>query len=248
MSFRPAPIPTVFVGIALFILFNLGAWQVRRHYERSGFLDSIEMKLDARPARNADIGAPFEALNWRKAVISGHFHDVPPAFLAGRYEFGEPGYDLVQPFQITDGPSVMVVRGWIPSSDWRALSDNTGLSDSEQTLQGLLIEPIDDLTVPIIPASDIAPERYRRDAFGVVRDASPIQTIPLVLIVGQQLEAGVLKSRESYPVTGYVPKPKSLPHVQYAMTWFLIAGTLIVIWLAAGIRRAAQLKAEPAPQ
>lgn len=243
MRFRPAPIPTVFVAIGLFILLNLGAWQVRRHFERGGHVEMVDSRLTADPIVNADLAGDFDAdaLTWRKAILRGRFHDVDPVFLAGRYEFGAPGYDLVQPLQLEDGPSIQVVRGWIPSDDWERLVVQTAPDNELVTVHGLLVEPLGDPDAQRIPASDIAPMRFRRDAFGAVRATSPVQTIPLVLVAGDQLTAGVLKSRESYPVTGYIPKPKSLPHVQYAGTWFLIAGTLIVIWAAAGVSRGARL-------
>jgi surfeit locus 1 family protein len=248
MTFRPSPIPTVFVALGLIILLNLGAWQIRRNTGRKAHLASIEYRLEDAPTTNATFNALLtdDVLSWRKATLLGRFHDVEPIYLAGRFEFGEPGYDLIQPFELENGPSIMVVRGWIPSSDWRAVVQDIRPTNELVTLQGLLIEPLGDADAVIIPATDIAPQRLRRDSFEAARAQSEIETAPVGFVGGRQLEAGALKSRESYPVTGYVPKPKSLPHVQYAVTWFLIAGTLIVIWLLTGFRRGAALMAEPA--
>lgn len=252
MKFRPSLVPTIFVAIGLIILLNLGFWQLRRNTERKTHLDRVEMRLDAAPATSAELAAvPSDApqetwneLSWRKANLSGHFIDQPPIYLAGRFEFGLPGYDLLQPFTTEDGQTLWVVRGWIPSSEWQELTAETNPGTETTLLQGLLIEPLGEGDEQPIPATETHPPRYPRDAFAAVRDASDITTIPLVLVVGQQLDAGVTKSRESYPVTGYVPKPKSLPHLQYAITWFLIAGTLITIWGVSAVRRGARLAAE----
>ncbi len=249
MSFRPSAIPTVFVALGLIILLNLGAWQLRRNTWRTVFLESIEMRLEDTPTTNETFNALLEddVLSWRKANLRGRFHDVEPIYLAGRFEFGEPGYDLIQPFELENGPSLMVVRGWVPSSDWRAIVEDIRPTNELITLQGLLIEPLGEPDAVVIPASDIAPKRLRRDSFEAARNQSDIPTAPVVLVVGQQLQAGALKSREGYPVTGYVPKPKSLPHVQYAVTWFLIAGTLVIIWLLTGFRRGAAMAAQARP-
>ena len=248
MRFRPAPVPTGFVAIGLIILLNLGAWQLRRNTTRKAALSTVEMRLDADPASNAEIAAAtdYTPFQWRKANLRGQFHDVPPEYLAGRFEFGEPGFDLIQPFQIEDGPSIQVVRGWIPSSDWQELTEQTDPGDATVTLQGLLVQPLGEDDAARIPESDRSPSRWRKDSFAAVRLASPVETIPLVLVVGPQLDAGAYKSRESYPVTGYVPKPKSLPHLQYAVTWFLLAATLLTIWAAAGVKRGARLDDENA--
>lgn len=240
--FRPAPLPTVFVAIGLVILLNLGFWQLRRNTERKGFLATIEYKLDQPPAGNEAFGdGPLEALRWRKATLAGRFLDQGPYFLTGRFEFGEPGYDLVQPFAVEGGPTLLVNRGWIPSARWRELVAETAPGPGPTTVHGLLVQPLGEADSRVLPATDDAPQRFLRDEYAAVAAhvaAGGLDVADLVMVAGLQVEAGVLKSRESYPVTGYVPKPKELPHLQYAITWFLIAGTLVTIWVAAGVRRA----------
>ena len=72
-----------------------------------------------------------------------------------------------------------------------------------------------------------APERWPRGAYAAMArhlDAGA----SLVVIAGKALHDGQTRSGEVLPATGWHAKPGTRPHLQYAATWFMIAGTLVI--------------------
>jgi surfeit locus 1 family protein len=242
VRFRPALVPTIFVAIGLLILLNLGAWQIRRNGETSARLERIESRFDG-PALTDLSGKSAEELSWHRAELSGIFLNEPPMLVTARYEFGEVGFDVVQPMQVAGGPLILVNRGWIPRNDWEATLLTISTGDAPVQVEGLLLDVTEfegDPEARAIPAEGALPERWPNDSYEAMARRFD-GALPVVLIAGQPLEEGEQKQQGQVPVTGYRAKPNVSPHLEYAATWFLIAGTLLTIWIVAGFRRGSAL-------
>lgn len=244
MSFRPSLVPTILVAIGLFILVNLGAWQLRRNVETSTAVARFEERLEAPPLGAPDLEGDPEAMAWHMAELRGQFAPGEPMFVTGRGEFGEIGYDLVHPFVVEDGRRILVNRGWIPREGWH----DVAVTPPEGVVQvrGLIV-PAEQPRVRApfsacvpdtghaIPATEAAPERWPPHSW--IAMAERADTDAIVLVEGEPLKAGESKDPNRRPVTGFHAKPHTSPHLEYAATWFLIAATLLVIWVIAGFRR-----------
>lgn len=239
MRFRPAAVPTLAVLVALLILVNLGRWQLRRHYEVTARKAHIEAQLKAPPLHASELGEDPEFLVWRLAEVEGHYLDVPPAFITARFEFGEPGYDVVQPLQIDGGPLVLVNRGFLPSEGLAAHLEATR-PNGKVTVRGL-VRPVDgDPSAKPIPPRGEHPERWRYPNYAAMARGWGIEP-HLAIVAGDPVTHPDQKTRSPLPITGFVARPRSRPHLEYAGTWFLIAGALVVLWGYAGVRRAERL-------
>lgn len=245
--FRPAPVPTAFVVAALFILLNLGFWQLRRNGQTNARLAEVEAVLEGPPT-TALTGEP-EALRWRQVDVRGSF-EGEPTFVTGRVERGTPGLEIVQRFAVAGGPRILVNRGWIPLEGWA--SALPAPPPGETRLRGLAL-PIDGSPeLPPIPADDGAPERWptgtRADITGCSQTSySPYAAVAerlgpldlaLLVVEGESRRDGSPRP-QGLPVTGYIARPAARPHLEYAGTWFSIAGVLTLLWIYAGFRRGA---------
>lgn len=245
--FRPAPVPTVIVVAALFVLLNLGFWQLRRNAETEARLAEVEVVLDGPPATAAELAGDPEALRWRQVDVTGAF-EGEPVFVTGRVERGTPGLEIVQRFAVAGGPRILVNRGWIPLEGWATALPPAPAGETR--IRGLAL-PIDgspDLAP--IPADEGAPERWptgtRADITGcsqtsyspyaaVARRLGPLD-LALVVVEGESRRDGA-PLNEGLPVTGFIARPKARPHLEYAGTWFSIAAALTGLWIYAGFRR-----------
>lgn len=240
MGFRPALVPTIVVAAALFVLVNLGLWQLDRHQQTNERLARIDAQLREAPLDARGILADPEEIRWRLAEVRGRYLDVPPAVITARFEFGSPGYDIVQPLQVHDGPLVLVNRGWLPAQDFeRHLADVR--PDGEVTVRGL-VQPVDgDPDATPIPARDHYPERWARPNYAAMARAWGL-TPQAVLVEGASLTHPDQKKSDVLPVTGFIARPRVRPHLEYAGTWFLIAVALVGLWIYAGVQRARRLE------
>ena len=248
MPFRPAPLPTLLSFVGLMILLALGTWQVRRHFEATTRIAGIESKMTEAPAGPGAFADPDADLTWRVADLPGRYVG-PVMLMTGRFEFGVTGYDVVQAFEVDGGPTLLVDRGWIPRDGYQDTLKQLEPLAGPATAHGVLLG-LDAFrggqrggctgASGKVPADATNPERWAPYAWDAM--AAEVKGAPTrVLIAGDPLPEGKEKSNSHYPATGYRPKPNHLPHREYAATWFLIAGTLVVLWVLAGFRRGRSL-------
>ena len=254
MPFRPSVPATLTSGVALAILVNLGLWQYGRHVESAANLITIHKHLDAPLATNADLSKPPSELGWRKAMLTGQFVDTPPYLVSGRFEFGQPGYDLIAPFQPDGGaPTMLVNRGWIPDEGWKdalAAVARDAPSGVPTTVDGLVMTIDTTADVNPLPATDIRPERWPQETTSYAGFASRVVGAPwhaiatragvtagVYLVVGPELKHDQGKAHNRVPISGYVAEPYAIDHLSYAIQWFAIGGVLVGAWAWSGIRR-----------
>lgn len=246
MRFRPSAVPTVIVLAALVVLANLGTWQLRRHAQTAARLAEINAVHDGGPVRAQDLTGDPEALKWRRAELTGAFQGAP-AYVTGRTEHGTPGFDVVAPYAVDEGPVILVNRGWIPMDGWAAVTLPTG----RQPVHGLVL-PLDGPpeTAPIPPVDDL-PERWppgsRADLgcgpsasyspYRAIAARSGLVTYAAIVVAGDSLAEGTAKPRADV-ITGYYVRPVVRPHLEYAATWFSIGAVLLLLWIYAAFRRA----------
>jgi cytochrome oxidase assembly protein ShyY1 len=245
--FRPALVPTLFVATALFILVQLGLWQLRRHNESLALRETVEARLNG-PALTR-VPESVDAGQWHQARLQGRWRGKP-ALITGRFEFGEPGFDLAQLLETAEGQLVLVNRGWIPQEGWADHLARVGEPAGPVEVEGLLI-PLggDPAQRPLSPNAN-SPERWPNASGGLgcmpARDVpyraiaaqlGGTKAIPLVVVAGPSLQRPEEKRRDPLPAGGFIARPKEIPHLNYAGQWFLIAGTLLSLWVWAGLRR-----------
>ncbi len=253
MPFRPAPVPTIAAAGALVVLVNLSAWQYRRHVASQTQTADVQERLKGPPLTNDDLGR--NDLAWHKADLVGTYLEQT-SFVAGSFQFGGPGYDLITPFRVTGGPTLLVHRGWIPSHEWQANELAARPTAGPTRIEGLLLDIDGESSLKPLEASETSPERWAMETarigllptvvgppYAAIAATSGLELASFYLVVGPELQQGQARSPEPLPVTGYVAKPKQIGHLSYSGQWAMIALVLVSLWSYAGFRRGARLEA-----
>ena len=249
-------VPVVFVLAAAATFIALGTWQLQRKAWKEALIATLEQRLSAPPVplpphanwpRLNAAGDEFRraaAISWaatdtqgscrglqifcRSAAVVDAFEDsqLDQSFL----EAG-PGYWVFAPARLTSGAVVVINRGFIPESrndpQTLALGDRAG--NIERT--GILRWPE--------PRGYFAPKAQPERNLWFVRDH-------LAIAAGKDWEnrwgemAPFYIELQSPEPPGGLPHPAvlapSLPnaHLQYAITWYVLSGAVIVmfaIWM-----------------
>ena len=95
----------------------LGNWQSDRAAQKRVIADGLARYQRAPATRlGADAVAAGDYL-WHRVEARGEFDAKHTLFLGNRLYRGRPGYYVVTPLRIENGPRyVLVLRGWLPSS------------------------------------------------------------------------------------------------------------------------------------
>jgi cytochrome oxidase assembly protein ShyY1 len=228
------PWPLTVLTILLCIAFiGLGRWQWRRGELRQDEWDAF--------AKGADQVLPLESrklagiARFSRVALSGHFRPDRQFLLDNRSHAGSPGYEVLTPLELADGRVLLVDRGWVPFTGYRAVLPDIAFAPQETVT---LIGRVDEL-----PSAGLA---FGRSAPNVAGSWPRLATYPhiedLSASFGRTLEMRIVLL-DARAADGYVRdwQPPGLPparHWAYAIQWWLFAVTLLVLWSVLAVRRA----------
>lgn len=228
--------PLLAAGV-LALLLLLGVWQIQRLHWKEDLIarQSAALAAASQPLEAVLARPEAERLFW-PVTVTGRFETVPPFVVGMRPQDGAPGYHLVLPFTITQGPlagrEVLVNLGWSPlatARSWRLPPDGTG---QEVTLDGLARLPEERtwLTPQNQPAKD---EWYTVDPREMHPAGATEAGKPLPLFI--QLRTPL--PGDGWPLPLPAQRTFRNDHRQYATFWFVMAGVWSVIVLLLARRR-----------
>ena len=224
----------------------LGVWQVHRLHWKQNLIALQDAALAASPQPLEAVLAKPEAerLFW-PVTVTGQFVDTAPFVVGMRPRDGKPGYHLVLPFLLTEGPlagrEVLVNLGWSPletARQWRLPPDMAGRT---VTLDGIarLPEARTWLTPQNRPGQG---EWYTVDPVAMAADARAAlpaatehaaagEALPLFLQLRTALPGG------DWPLPLPAHRDFRNDHRQYAIFWFTMAGVWVVMIFVMARRR-----------
>lgn len=224
MRFRvPTPILVVAIVLVTAGLLALGAWQLQRHEWKQALVAERDTRIAAAPVDvTALVDQPRDAADWRRVSASGSWDHAHTMVVTNRVRFGLRGEEVVTPLRLDGGgPALLVDRGWYPLSEReRVLA--TLAAESRGTVDGLA-RVAGDGGGHVIPSG--AWNRLDALAMGATL---PYPALSWLVIEGQRVPEYAAGAGD-LPLQQYVGFRNTTPHMQYALTWFLLAGALIVI-------------------
>ncbi len=223
--------PAVAAALAFAALVSLGVWQLRRLDEKETLIARVESRSRLAPKDLPPRGewaamAPAE-YEFVHARLSGHYLRGRDALLFTRPPEGygrEPGYMVVTPFALSAGGVVLVERGFIPDSKSADLAGRAPPAE-ETEIMGLLRAP--QTRNPFTPAD--APSRsvwFTRDPAAIAAALGVSGVAPFTLA----LEGPVSAGPNGFPRLVQAAPEFVNNHLSYALTWFGLAATLLVIF------------------
>ena len=203
------------------VFVRLGIWQFDRLNERRTFNDTVAERMAAPPSDLSELLdlLPAEALEYRRAVVTGIFDVNEEILIRSRTSNGEAGFHVVTPLATDTGRAVLVNRGWVPLD-----LDDPPVSPA--------LPPFGSVEVTgTIRESQSAPTLGPRDPAEGTLERMYWIDIPRIQQQSSYLLASVsIELRSQVPVqNGLLPVPvPSLEltegsHLAYAIQWFAFA-------------------------
>jgi len=212
-----AALAGVFALAGVAVLIGLGVWQLQRLEWKQGVIAALEARLAAAAAPVPDRPDP-ERDGFLRVRVAGTIGAEELHVLTSVRPHG-PGFRVIAPLTDADGRRVLVDLGYVPEA-----AKNAGPRFVDPVeVTGALYWPEE--TDGFTPAPD------RNANIWFARDLAPMAaalgTEPLLVIA---------ESVSPPPLAGEWPKPLHLgvnlpnDHLQYAITWFLLA----LVWAVMG--------------
>lgn len=225
MLFRPRLWPTLFTVPAVLIMAGLGTWQLERLAWKTALIDDFESRVSAPPA--SPPAAIDDAASWRfrRVQATGRFLNDRELQLTGRPFEGNAGFHVLTPFVVDGGPTVLVNRGWVPLDRRRPAARPETLPDGPVMVDGII--RIAGQKGAFVPDNEPG-----RDIWFTVEPGPMAARLGIGPVANYYIDALRRTGRPTELPIGAVPSIHLRnEHLQYAVTWFLLAATLLVVYV-----------------
>ena len=209
------------------VLCGLGTWQIERLHWKAGLIAERTAATSGSPIAVPRSLDAARSLDFHRVQAKGQFlydHEIPVHAI--ERQSGAAGYLVMTPLRLEDGAVVLVERGWVPTEKRDAATRAAGNSPGTVSVDGLLRLAPTEKPGWFLPANDPGRgEWFWIDLPAIAQAAGVPEALPFYL------EAGPAPNPGGFPVGGQANTELRNDHLQYAITWFALAGALLVIYL-----------------
>ncbi len=242
---RSLVVPALFAALALGMLFSLGAWQLSRLAWKQGLIAQVDerARAPAIPLAGRDAWGRMspERDDYRRVTVTGRFRHEAEAYLyhvagdsrqADRDRPRGQGYFVMTPLVMANGDTIIVNRGFVPTERRDPATRPEGQLQGEVSVTGLVRypEPRGAFSAVDDPARRLF---YTRDLVAIAR----------AMGLNTRTTAPFSIDADDTPLPGGLPRGGetrlsfSNRHLEYALTWFGLALTLVGVFAAFAIQR-----------
>ena len=202
----------VFTFITLFCA--LGTWQIYRLQWKQDLINQINEGLNSTPLKYSK----NIKNNYQRVILQGKYDFENQIFLYSLNEKGQPGFDIITPFETTEEEYVLINRGWIN----KEMKNNSKINlVNKKKIVGLLKK--------IEKKNIFKPDNDIKKNIWFFIDLNKIQEI-----TGRNFINSIVFLEDK---TINVPSPKKITievpnnHLKYAITWYSISISILFYFL-----------------
>ena len=230
-------LPTVMTLVSLAVLVSLGSWQISRKAWKDALIAQIAARVKAEPvgldavlglytASQAD--TQLSGIEYTRLRVTGRFRHDRELFLYAPHPKLGPGYHVLTPLEVTGSPRrvLLVNRGYVTEALKDRAKRPEGVPTGETSVTGLvrLTGEKGGFTPANEPSNNLW---YWRDIPALLRAAVPgaeHTALPFMLDAEAPANPG------GWPKGGATEIKLPNRHLEYALTWFGLAGALIAVY------------------
>lgn len=220
----------VFMAIGLTVLCALGYWQVQRLHWKEALIEQVNARVKLEPVPLLDV---------LKDDISRDNHEYTPVKVTGTFDYskeafffttdkkGASGWNIHSPLMLKDGRILIVNRGFIFFSE-KENASRVQVPDEQVELTGLIRVPSVEKPGSFPDNNLDKREFYWRElpALYAALDVPQTQHVPIILDMDEMSDSAHA-SKEGWPTGSTTIISFTNNHLQYAVTWFGLALTLL---------------------
>ncbi len=235
-------IMSLLVLAVLAMLISLGTWQVRRLVWKENLLQTIESRVH-QPPRPLEAWFKTEpGTDYWPVTVEGTFLHSSERHFFATYD-GQSGYDVFTPLEIFPGNFVFINRGFVPFDRKDAATRAQGQISGKVKITGLARSILTVKPSSVLPDNEPAKNIFYWKDFTAMRDSAGLPSgasMPELFI-----DADKTPNPGGFPIGGVTILDLPNNHLQYAVTWYGLAGALLVIWSVLAFRHIRQRRLTP---
>ena len=224
LPFRPTFWPTVFTVPAILVMLGLSVWQVQRLHWKEDMIAERVARTTAAPIALPPAGTDLVPLEFRRVTVTGTFDHAHELYLAARSQNGNVGYWIMTPLKMESGETVLIERGWVPEEKKRPETRPQGQLAGTVTLNGIIRLP--QVKTFFQPENEPA-----KNVWFYIDPAQMAGAAGVPARTDLYLDAEKTDIPGNYPLGGQARIELPNDHLQYAITWALLALALAAVYV-----------------
>ena len=203
---------SVFIIFFILVFVALGSWQIVRLNWKNNLILEIENSLKNPPVELTNSNVE----NYLKIKTSGSIDLEKQIYLYNLNDTGTPGFEVINPILIND-TNYLINRGWIPFE--KKNSQEINVFDENDIIGTLKLQGRKNI---FKPDNDLEKNYW----FSLNRE-------DILKFTGKEFSKYIIYLNGNYQV----PKPKIITanisnnHQKYALTWFSLAISILLLYL-----------------
>ena len=229
LHFRPLPAFTAATVVMLAALIGLGTWQVQRLHWKQGLIAEVNRNLSLPPMSLDRALAMGRDAQYRRVALIGRFDHAKETYVFGTAA-GAAVFHVVTPLVSDDGRVLLVDRGIVPPEKREPALRRAGQVEGLRRVVGVWRTP--DPPGFFTPAPDAAHHLwYSRDVTAIAAACHLTLAAPVIV------EADIAPNPGGWPQGGHTVVAFPNNHLQYAVTWYGLALTLLGVYIAFHVQK-----------
>lgn len=230
--FAPKLMPTIFTLALLPILISLGFWQLHRAQQKQMLINHYQLAHHYQPLDVQKLKAPWVRWLFQPVVMTGHYDNDHALLLDNKIHQHQPGYHVITPLVLENGKKVLVNRGWIPLQDRKSLPKLPPIYGKQSVTGYIDIPNPKPFLLKQVNEGDSWPRRIQAIEIEKIPFADKPSFYPVVVLLAPNAQHGFI--RDWQPVVPAMPPAR---HIAYAIQWFSLALTLLIIFIVVNLKR-----------
>jgi surfeit locus 1 family protein len=225
--FRPTLWATVAVVPVFALLVGLGVWQLQRMEWKNALVAEMQGRMTAPAIALPRPLEDTEGLRFRRVELTGtYLHDKALYRAAQTLGKNRRGWHVITPMRLEDGRTVLVNRGYVPTEKKPPETRPESLFDGPVTIEGVLRLGGWSGMDFVRPENDPADNVWVWMDLPRMAEAAGLENAMTEVYV----DAAEGQHPADYPVGGQTRVNLRNQHLEYALTWFLLAAGLLGVY------------------
>ena len=227
-SFKPRPFPLFAFIIALSILLGLSWWQIKRLNWKTDLITQRIISFESAPVSLVNLNKP-EKNEFRKVFVDGQLLNEFEMYMPALSKRGNNGFHILVPLKTNTGKFIIYDTGWIPLK----------IKDKQKRLLHIVK---DSQTFEAVIRTSGRKGYFQPDndtdtnTWFFVEPEKMSEYLEMNFENEYYLEA-VKNGPNGFPLGNQTRIYLRNNHLQYALTWFMIACGLIGVFFFANIKK-----------
>ena len=229
----------IHVGVAslIFLMLNLGFWQLNRLDEKRKF-NSVLSTHSSTPVQSLDEAVPAKwnkaTSEWLRVSVTGSYDFSKAVTIINRSQDGTAGYNSVVPFTSTNNRTILVNRGFVP-----LVMEAPVAPTGEIEIIGYLRASQSRSALGPIDSTEAGNTEFQRFDIPLISAHFGKTIEPMFLQLITESPAG----ESQWPAKVALPPLDEGTHMSYALQWFFFCLVAFTAWVVVIRRKITQVNA-----